>query len=317
MQKIFLDESGETIYRPSKDIKIFGLGGLVVDDDNELQSLFDKLVPYLHDGELKYDYYKDHIEDYNSIIQIINSSNINYHIEIVEPYYYYLLLLMDYLLFPYWLYSDEKLNTIRHDFFYDIQESLFKLNFEEVKKFFLINSIEDYIFHGTNIINNLKENNVTEMEMIFNDMISDFEITKEKIQNHELTINNIKPIPDVIGNKKKNNDIFFLYHIQCLYSFLEKYKDSQFIHDENQRLHNYILQIVNEKYPTTDFKFSDSKLEKGLIIIDSLVSYYTHAIIDLDHNKNRGLLFNPKSYNLILNNNLLAKIKYFELLSSL
>lgn len=317
MKQIFLDESGETIYRPAKDNRIFGLGGLIVNSDEELSNLFEQLEPFLHDGELKYEYYKDHINELNEIIQIINSSGIEYHIEIVQPYLYYYTLLIDYLLFPYWIYNTQQINKIKKDFFYLLQDSFDKIPIEEIKNFFLISSVDDYVIKGKSIIEKLKSCSVSYADEIFDDMISDLQITYEKINNHNFSIEKIKPIPDKIGDKKKNIDIFFLYHLQCLYNFLEKYSKLNFIHDENQRLHNYILKTISEKYPRTNFIFKDSKTDKGLIIIDCLVSYYTHAVIDINTNINRGLLFNPKSYNLILQNDLLNKVQLMHSFCSL
>lgn len=47
MSIAYIDESGETCYHPKDHNQIFGLGSLIVDDNQLLESLFDKLTPYL------------------------------------------------------------------------------------------------------------------------------------------------------------------------------------------------------------------------------------------------------------------------------
>ncbi|WP_277291919.1 DUF3800 domain-containing protein [Treponema berlinense] len=308
MKTIYIDESGETIYRPQKDNKIFGLGGLIVNREEELNNLYEKLIPYLRNNELKYEDYKRDLKLYNEIISIINASGIKYHLEIVQPYLYYFMLLTDYLFFPYWIYSDERINPVKKDFYYLFQDSFSKIDLSLIKDFFLINSIEEYTQYGKIIIDSVRETGSPETDLIFEDMISDFSITKNMIESGDLQLKNIKPLPDLIRKSLKNSDVFFIYHLQCLYNFLNKYKNYNFIHDENLRLHDYITEKLKEQYPKIPFSFKDSKSEKGLIICDCITSYYTNALRDLDSNKNRELLFNPLSYNLLISNKLQSKL---------
>ena len=66
-----------------------------------------------------------------------------------------------------------------------------------------------------------------------------------------------------------------------MYQFFDKYQDYKFIHDNNLRLQDYINEILKKDYPNIVFQFADSKSEKGLIIIDFIVSYYKHCFEDI------------------------------------
>lgn len=307
MKIVYIDESGETCFRPKDRNQIFGLGSLLVEDDKSVENLFEKITPYLINGELKYENYKNDISTYNTIINIINNSEIKYHLELVQPITYYYTLLVDYLFFPYWIYISDSDKAIKKEFFYTYEDILFTIDLNLIHDFFIIESIEEYCEKAFCILNSIKMYIPKEAKLIFDGVFSNIEMTKQMFFSEKVQIQNIKPIPDLVGNKQKNKDVFFLSHLQCLYNIIKRYQPQNIIHDENFRLHDYILQDIQKNFPSTCLEFKDSKTEKGLVIIDCIVSYYTHALIDINLNKNRGFVFYPKSYNMILNKNLLAK----------
>ena len=310
LKKLFLDESGVTCYKVKDKDDFFALAGLFCDDSNILNELDKKLEPFKKNGEIKYKDNKKDISLLNKIIDIINGSGLKYHVEICQPYIYYITLLIDYLIYPYWIFDvgSEKNKKI---FFTAFQEDFEIISLDEIRDFLLCDGIEDYKVKGKKILRKvISQTSKKELKNILEDAIEDFVLTDKYFKFCNSDINKLKPIPDVIGKKKKNLDILFIPHIQCLYQFFNKYQDYKFIHDNNFRLEDYINEILKKDYPNIVFQFADSKSEKGLIIIDFIVSYYKHCFEDIQKGSS-SLRFNPISYNLVVSQVAMKKISNF------
>lgn len=312
MKTVFIDESGITSFRAKNKEEFFALGGLITENEEEINSLFNELKKYLVNNEIKYETYKKSSDTLNSIIHIINNSKIKYHLEICQPYIYYYTLLIDYLIFPYWLFNEDSAN-LKKKFFYAVQEFLDFISVNEIKDFFLIENFDAYKMKDGEILEKIiKKSSDQNFINIIKDAKADFLYTEKYLKENNFDIKKIKPIPDIIGGRKKNVDILFIPHIQCLYQFLNKFEGYDFIHDNNFRLQNYIMQVVNMSYPHCNFKFKDSKSEEGLIIIDFIISYYKHCFERIINN-DFSLEFNPSSFNLVISTKNLKIINKYQI----